>query len=175
MVRNNKLIETLYTCVKNQGSCKGCFYGDGYDQPNCTFHLMNDILFFFGNPVPDPNAHVIPLEELQEILADKKDHIAFSEFISTIHVAKPVIRTVKAQGNFITLYDPQTEETDTFNISDYYTHFRVWSSKPSDSLRNSTPWVPIDGYQYTDNSPINRTKTSDLLRYVKKASQNSTT
>lgn len=174
MVRNNKLIETLQKCVKENrayGYCKGCFYGDGTsnseEKPQCMLNLMNDILFFFGNPVPDDSARVLTLEELEEILSDRKDHLAFAEFISSIHVAKPVIRIVKSSGNFISLFDPQNNENDSFNKSDYYTTFRVWSTKPTDKLRNDTPWEEITS-STTDNSPINESKTASILNYVRR-------
>ena len=83
MVKNNKLIETLHRCVKNQFNCKGCFYGDGSNIPSCMFSLMNDVLFFFRDPVPSTSAYVLPLQELEEKLADKKDHIAFCEYINS--------------------------------------------------------------------------------------------
>ena len=174
MVKNNKLIETLFSCVKQHGQCKGCIYGDSldpYSDSPCVFNLMNDLLFFFRNPVPSPSAYVLPLEELEEILADRKEHIAFIEYINSIHVATPAIRTITQKGNFINVYDPQTNETEQWNKSDYYTRFRIWSTKPTDSLRNSTPFVPTDGYQYdTESSPINQSKTANLLRYIDKAS-----
>ena len=173
MVTNNKLLETLFTCTKYHGNCKGCFYGDSSDQPDCIFHLMNDLLYFFGNPVPNDNAQILPLEQLQEMLSDRKDHIAFAEYINSIHVATPVIRTISRKGNFITLYDPQTNTSESFNVSDYYTMFRVWSEKPSDKLRNATPWTPINEFQSTDDSPINHSKTSDIFRYVSNMTQNS--
>lgn len=171
MVKNKKLLETLFKCTQKQGACNGCFYGTPEEQPDCIFHLMNDILFFFGNPVPDNEAHVLSLDEVKEVLGDKKDHLCFAEFISSIHVAKPVIRTATLSGNFITLFDPQTNESDSFNIQDYYTTVRIWSSKPTDPLRNNTPW---ETDQYTDDSPINRTKTSDILRYVSNMTTNHT-
>ena len=174
MVRNNKLLETLFRCTKDNTTleaCRGCFYGDGSDSPHCIFTLMNDILFFFGNPVPSPNAHIIPIEELEEILSDRKDHLAFAEFINTIHVAKPVIRTVTSSGNFINFLDPQTNETESFNKSDYYARFRVWSTKPTDKLRNDTPWIPIDGQRYTEDDPTPTTKTQNILNYIQNATK----
>ena len=169
MVKNNKLIETLHRCVKNQYNCKGCFYGDGSDIPSCMYSLMNDVLFFFRDPVPSPSAYVLPLEELEEKLADRKDHVAFCEYINSIHVPTPIIRSISSKGNFINVYDPQDNSNQQYNKSDYYTKFRVWSTKPTDTLRNSTPFTPSDGYQYdTDNSPINSSKTADLLRYIDK-------
>ena len=172
MVKNNKLIETLFSCVKYHGQCKGCIYGDSldpYSEYPCVFHLMNDILFFFRNPVPSPTAYVLPLEELEENLSDKKDHLAFIEYINSIHVATPAIRTISSQRNFINLYDPQTQQTEQYNKSDYYTRFRVWSTKPTDKLRNETPFTSSDGYDSTDNSPINQSKTANLLRYIDNA------
>ena len=171
MVTNKKLLETLYTCVKKNGECSGCFYGDGEDKPHCMFQLMNDILFFFNNPVPSPDARVLTLDELEEILSDKKDHLAFAEFISSIHVAKPVIRSVSMSGNVIVLYDPNTDERDQFTKNEYYSNVRVWSAKPSDKLRNDTPWIPIDGH--TDEpSQEPSTKTSDILKFAHKRLQN---
>lgn len=171
MIKNNNLLETLHKCVKQnttKGACTGCFYGQSSDdQPSCMLSLMNDVLFFFSNPVPDPNAYILSLEELEEVLADRKDHLAFAEFISNIHVAKPVIRIVKSSGNFITLYDPQTSESDSFNKLEYYSSFRVWSSKPTDTIRNSTPWENLD-YSETDNSSINQSKTASIINYVRK-------
>ena len=169
MVKNNKLLETLFKCTKEnktKGECKGCFYGDGTNAPSCMLNMMNDILFFFNNPVPDPYAKIIPLEELEEILSDKKDHLAFAEFISTIHVAMPVIRSISMSRNVITLYDPTTNEKDQFIKDEYYAKFRVWSSKPTDSLRNTTPWIPIDGQLYDDIPQEKASKTTDILRYV---------
>lgn len=172
MVKNKKLLETLYECVKRNGQCNGCFYGCGDDAPACMLHLMNDILFFFNNPVPSSDARVLPLEELEEILSDKKDHLAFAEFISSIHVAKPVIRSVSLSGNTIILYDPNTDERDQFTKNEYYSNIRVWSSKPTDKLRNDTPWIPIDG-NTTDDSPSEpSSKTSDILKFAHKRLQN---
>ena len=169
MVKNNKLIETLFTCVKNKNNCKGCFYGDGSTIPECQYHLMNDILFFFRNPVPSKDATVIQIEDLQEALSDKKDHLCFAEFINSIHVAQPVIRTITLKKNVFTLHDPQSNETDQFLLSDYYTKFRVWSTKPTDALRNSTPFAPSDGSLYEDEpSPINQSKTESLLNFIQK-------
>lgn len=173
MVKNNKLLETLFTCAKSNGTCNGCFYGDGSEVPSCMLHLMRDLLFFFNNPVPSPTAHVLTLEELDEACADRKDHIAFCEYINSIHVATPVIRTVIRKGNFINLFDPQTNTNEQFNISDYYIKIRVWSDKPSDTLRNETPWTPINEFAETDTTPINHTKTSDIMRYVSKMKQSS--
>lgn len=171
MVKNKRLLETLYACVKKNGSCNGCFYGDGYDQPQCMLRLMNDILFFFKNPVRQSDAHVMPLEELEEALSDKKDHLCFAEYINTIHVATPVIRTITLKQNVFTLYDPSTEESNQFLKDEYYTKFRVWSTKPTDTVRNSTEWIPIDGYQYsTDNSSQKQTKTQSILEFIKKMS-----
>ena len=165
MIRNNKLIETMYQCVKSNGECRGCFYGDGDEQPSCMLQMMNDLLFFFNNPVPSKTARVLTLEELEGILADKKDHLAFAEFISSIHVAKPVIRSVTMSGNTITLYDPNTDEKSIFTKGEYYTHFRVWSTKPTDVLRNETPWIPLDGQQ--DDEPTETaTKTTNIMRFA---------
>ena len=169
MVKNNKLIETLYKCVKDNstlGACRGCFYGDGEYTDACKLHLMNDLLFFFGNPVPDPNAYVLSLTEVEDAVSDKKDHLAFAEFISSIHVAKPVIRIVKVSGNFITLYDPQTDETDSFNKNDYYTNVRVWSSKPTDKLRNETKWELLEEMASNDNTQVTRSKTESILNHI---------
>ena len=171
MVKNKKLLETLYSCVKQNGSCKGCFYGDGYEQPTCMLHLMNDILFFFKNPVPSSEAQVLPMEELEEALSDHKDHLCFAEFINSIHVTQPLICTITLSRNVFTLHDPENDETHQFIKDDYYTHFRVWNTKPTDTLRNSTEWVPIDGYQYsTDNPPTKQTKTQSILEFIKKMS-----
>lgn len=171
MVKNKKLLETLYNCVKYGGSCKGCFYGDGYDQPSCMLHLMNDVLFFFKNPVPSNDATVMPIEELEEALADHKDHLCFAEFINTIHVAQPLICTITMKQNVFTLLDNETGESRQFLKDEYYTRFRVWSSKPTDAIRNSTEWIPIDGYQYTtDNQQKPQTKTQSILEFIKKMS-----
>ena len=170
MVKNNKLLETLFKCVKGKGQCKGCFYGDGTEIPTWMLNLMNDVLFFFGNPVPDQNAHIIPLEELEEILSDKKDHLAFAEFISDIHVAKPVIRSVSMQRNVIYLFDPTMNEKDSFLKDEYYTKFRIWSTKPTDKLRNETEWVPIDGI-YDEPLQEKDTKTTSIMRYVQSMTQ----
>ena len=174
MVKNPKLLETLFKCVKENkstGTCRGCFYGSGeaeYDSPKaCMLNLMNDILFFFGNPYPDQNAHVLSLEEVEEILSDKKDHLAFFEFISSIHVAKPCIRVVKSSGNFILLFDPQTNENNQFNKSEYLSAFRIWSTKPTDTLRNATPWDTTQ--TLSDNNSANiQSKTSSILSYISK-------
>lgn len=168
MVKNNKLLETLYKCVKGNGACSGCFYGEGYDQPQCMLHLMNDLLFFFKNPVPSSEAKILSLDELEEALSDHKDHLAFAEFISTIHVAQPVIRTISMKGNFVTLHDPQTNETDTFSKQDYYIQFRVWSTKPTDTLRNATKWESRDGMDEDDTPTKKSTKTTDLLNFISK-------
>lgn len=166
MVRNNKLLETLFSCAKQKGFCKGCIYGDGEDK-QCVYALMNDILFFFKNPVPSDTATIIPLEELEEILSDRKEHLAFSEFINSIHVAQPSIRTISMKGNFINLYDNETNTLESFNKSDYYSTFRIWSTKPTDSLRNKTPWEnSIDSP--ADNSPINKSKTANILDFISK-------
>ncbi len=172
MIRNKKLLETLYECVKRNGECKGCFYGDGTEAPSCMFHLMNDVLFFFNNPVPSKDAHVLSLEELEEALSDRKDHLAFAEFISSIHVAKPVIRSVQMSQNVITLYDPNTNEKDQFLKSDYYTSFRVWSAKPTDKLRNDTEWIPLDGHLYDEQTDEKTSKTTDILRFAHNRLQN---
>ena len=172
MVKNNKLIETVFECVKRNGVCKGCFYGDGNDMPSCMFHMMNDVLFLFNNPVPQSTAHVLTLEEVEDTLSDRKDHLAFAEFISSIHVAKPVIRTVKMSGNFITLFDPTTNESDTFNKAEYYTSFRIWSSKPTDKLRNETQWTPMDGHAYDEEPAQNLSKTATLLKRAYSMTQN---
>lgn len=169
MVKNKKLLETLFTCVKQQGSCKGCFYGDGYDQPQCMLHLMNDVLFFFKNPVPSKEAYVLSIEELEETLSDHKDHLCFAEYINSIHVAQPLICTVTLKQNVFTFIDASTSESHQFIKDEYYTKFRVWSTKPTDTLRNTTEWTPIDGYQYiTDNQSSPQTKTQSILDFIKK-------
>ena len=172
MVKNNKMLETLYACAKQKGSCKGCVYGDGNDyDKSCVYALMNDLLFFFKNPVPSETAHVMTIDELQEALSDRKDHLAFCEYINSIHVATPVIRTVSIKGNFINLYDNETNTLEQYNISEYYVKFRIWSTKPTDKLRNSTEWKPLNEYDTpTDNSPKNRSKTADLLNFIQRMS-----
>ena len=171
MILNNKLLETMTTCVKKNGECSGCFYGDGEDKPNCMLHLMNDMLFFFGNPVPSETAKVLSLEELEEALSDRKDHLSFAEYISSIHVPTPVIRTVKMSGNIIDLYDPNTDTHNQVLKTEYYTKFRVWSTKPTDKLRNATPWVSIDGHT-DEEQPETSTKTTNLLRYIHNMTSN---
>ena len=171
MVKNKKLLETLFTCVKSNGSCKGCFYGDGYDQPSCMLHLMNDVLFFFKNPVPSKDATVMPIEELEEALSDRKDHLCFAEFINTIHVAQPLICTITLKQNVFTLLDNETGDSWQFLKDEYYSKFRVWSTKPTDILRNETEWIPIDGYQYNSDTPKEKvTKTQSILEFIKKMS-----
>ena len=175
MLKNNKLLETLARCVhdnKRLGNCRGCYYGDGTTditeaKPQCMLNLMNDVLFFFGNPYPDPEARILSLHEVEEAIADKKDHLAFCEFISSIHIAKPCIRIVKSSGNFISLFDPQTNENDSFNKSEYYTSFRIWSTKPTDKLRNDTPWEVLESMA-SDNSANIQSKTEAILSFISK-------
>ena len=172
MVKNNKMLETLFACAKQKGACKGCIYGEGdeYDK-SCVYRLMNDLLFFFKNPVPSPDAHVMALDELEEALADHKDHLAFCEYISSIHVATPVIRTVSTKGNFINFYDNETNTMEQYSKSEYGVKFRVWSTKPTDKLRNDTPWTPLNEFDTpTDNSPKNRSKTADILNFIQRMS-----
>lgn len=169
MVKNKKLLETLFTCVKSNGSCKGCFYGDGFNQPQCMLHLMNDMLFFFKNPVPSKEAHVMSYEELEDSLSDHKDHLCFAEYINSIHVAQPFICTITLKQNVFTLYDPESQDSHQFLKDEYYTKFRVWSTKPIDSIRQSTEWIPIDGYQYSTDNPSQKvTKTQSILDFIKK-------
>ena len=130
---------------------------------------MNDVLFFFKNPVPSEDAHILAITEVEEALSDRKDHLCFCEFINTIHVAQPIICTLTLSKNVFTLYDPQTEESHQFIKDDYYTRFRVWSTKPTDTLRNATEWIAIDGYQYSTNNPSGKvTKTQELLNFIRK-------
>lgn len=170
MIRNKRLFETLYECVKRNGNCKGCFYGDGSEAPSCMFTLMNDILFFFKNPVPSKDARVLLLPELEDILADKKDHLCFGEFINTIHVAQPFIRTITLKQNVFTLFDPTTDETDQFLKNEYYTKFRIWSTKPTDTLRNNTEWTPMDESMYVTEASKPKTKTEAIFEFIKKMS-----